>query len=616
MLTVKKGEDRVKFQTGKGSFRNKLLVAFLLTSLLPMLFMSLFSYYNSTKIVGKSVDEMTQVNLQQTQVNMNVWLDSYEDVLFQIYTNDEIVRMAEEINDEKNVAVNRQVIRKYLRGLFYTKDYIQSMTLITDNGTVAFYDKLTASTDYNSWMDNCGYTQEELYELVSNDNKTHLISTREASQFAGKTHYLFHVGHRIIDYKDTEKQVGVVIISIDEKLLRGICLALQEENQDGYNSFNFLVDRQGQIVSYVRDEELSKQIVDMKLPKSRREEVYKDFVKQTGVLSGNTISIYSQYDEKMDWEIVHATNQAKSVGMLKSQQKLLSGVSILSLCLLVIIIFIMTHHLTSSILKIVGVMKKAGKGSFDVRVEKKNKMATEIRMIADGFDQMMERLQLSVQREKVAQNKMKDAEIKALEAQINPHFLYNMLDTINWMAIDREAYDISNAIGSLAYILRYGINNSNGTVTVLEEAEWLKQYIFLQQMRLKNAFACEVNIEPECERIKIHKLLLQPFVENSILHGFSNTESTYRLGISVKKEENWLKIQIEDNGKGIEPEMLKQIQEGNLQKTSDRNHIGMENAITRIRMYYEDRAKIQVESKVNEGTTVTLFFPADQGEAE
>ena len=74
---------------------------------------------------------------------------------------------------------------------------------------------------------------------------------------------------------------------------------------------------------------------------------------------------------------------------------------------------------------------------------------------------------------------MRNAEIKELEAQINPHFLYNTLDTINWMAIDREAYDVSNAIGSLAYILRYGINNSNGIVTVQEEAEWLKQYIFL-----------------------------------------------------------------------------------------------------------------------------------------
>lgn len=86
----------MKISIQKKSFRNRLILAFLLTSVLPVLFMILFSYYNSTKVVESSVDEMTQANLQQTQVNLNVWLDSYEDVLFQIYTNDEIVRMVDE----------------------------------------------------------------------------------------------------------------------------------------------------------------------------------------------------------------------------------------------------------------------------------------------------------------------------------------------------------------------------------------------------------------------------------------------------------------------------------------------------------------------------------------
>ena len=223
----------MKISIQKKSFRNRLILAFLLTSVLPVLFMILFSYYNSTKVVESSVDEMTQANLQQTQVNLNVWLDSYEDVLFQIYTNDEIVRMVDEINAGQNVAVNRNAIRRYLRGLFYTKDYIQSMTLITDNGTIAFYDNLTASTSENSWQNNCEYTQDELYELISGDNRTHLLSTQEASLFAGEVHYLFHVGHRIIDYRDTTKQVGIIVISIDENLLREICLSLQEDGQNG-----------------------------------------------------------------------------------------------------------------------------------------------------------------------------------------------------------------------------------------------------------------------------------------------------------------------------------------------------------------------------------------------
>ena len=293
----------MKISIQKKSFRNRLILAFLLTSVLPVLFMILFSYYNSTKVVESSVDEMTQANLQQTQVNLNVWLDSYEDVLFQIYTNDEIVRMVDEINAGQNVAVNRNAIRRYLRGLFYTKDYIQSMTLITDNGTIAFYDNLTASTSENSWQNNCEYTQDELYELISGDNRTHLLSTQEASLFAGEVHYLFHVGHRIIDYRDTTKQVGIIVISIDENLLREICLSLQEDGQNGYNSFNFIVDKKGRIVSYVRDEELAEKVVDMELPVEKRREAYRDFVSRTGMLAGDSVSIYTQYDEGMEWEL-------------------------------------------------------------------------------------------------------------------------------------------------------------------------------------------------------------------------------------------------------------------------------------------------------------------------
>lgn len=606
----------MKTQIQKKSFRNRLILAFLLTSVLPMLFMIVFSYYNSTKVVGSSVDEMAQTNLQQTQVNLNVRLDSYKDLLYQIYTNDEVVRMVDEMNMGKNVAVNKKSILKYMRGLFYTKDYIQSMTLITDSGTVAFYDKLTATTSEKSWLDNCGYTQEELYDLISDDNKTHMLSTQKAWQFAGKNHYLFHIGHRIIDYMDMNKQVGIIVISIDEKLLREICMPLQETNQNGYNNFNFIVDKDGCVVSYARDEELSEQIVDMKIGEAERNQAYKEFVRGTGVLAGDSVSIYSQYDDNLGWEIVHATNQAKSVEMLKSQRSLLFGVSLLSLAVLVVIIFIMTNHLTESIRKVSGVMEKAGKGSLSVRVAQIEQMPTEIKLIADRFNQMMETLQKSIQKEKETQDKMKDAEIKVLEAQINPHFLYNTLDTINWMAIGRGAYDVSNAIGSLAYILRYGINDSNEVVTVQEEAEWLKQYIFLQQTRLKNTFICEVYVDPECAQVKIHKLLLQPFVENAILHGFENVSRTHQLFVSVRKDDEWLSIRIEDNGKGIPENVLEQIKKGNLPKTSDKNHIGMENAITRIRMYYGEKAKIQIESEVDVGTVITLLFPIDEGEAE
>ena len=117
---------------------------------------------------------------------------------------------------------------------------------------------------------------------------------------------------------------------------------------------------------------------------------------------------------------------------------------------------------------------------------------------------MMDELESSIKKEKEAYERQRNAEIAALEAQINPHFLYNTLDTINWMAIDRDEFEISNSITSLAAILRYGIDDSNAEVKIGREIEWLKQYLFLQQTRLKNAFECEINVSPEVVDWIIH----------------------------------------------------------------------------------------------------------------
>jgi len=150
--------------------------------------------------------------------------------------------------------------------------------------------------------------------------------------------------------------------------------------------------------------------------------------------------------------------------------------------------------------------------------------------------------------EKDAIDSQRRAEIAALEAQINPHFLYNTLDTINWIAIDNDEYEISNAITSLAAILRYGIDNSNADVRVSREAEWLKQYLFLQQIRLKNTFQCEIHVSQEVMDWKIHKLLFQPFVENSLYHGFQVEKDVYILRVEI--EPGVLMLNMRDNRGG------------------------------------------------------------------
>ena len=205
------------------SIKIKLATAFVITSIIPILLVNIIYYYNTSKLVQQNVESMTKANLEQTKVSLDVWMDSYEDILFQVYTDDYIVELVDKINGGEDVANNRKLLRKTLRGLFYTKDYVKSIAIITESGELAFYDQLTASTTQTSWLDSIVLSQAELYEEISSDNKTHLFSTGEKVIFGSNSCYLFHIGHRIIDYRDVQKKCGIVIVSIDVKLLEEVC---------------------------------------------------------------------------------------------------------------------------------------------------------------------------------------------------------------------------------------------------------------------------------------------------------------------------------------------------------------------------------------------------------
>lgn len=596
---MKERRKRTKLQT-------RLILAFLITSMIPLIVVNIFLYYNTSGIVRSNVDELAAANLNQTRSGLDIWLESYQDILFQIYMNDDIVKTVEEINEGKELSINRKQLRRTLRGLFYTKEYIKSITIITQSGEVIFYDLLTGSMTKNSWLDNFGMTPGEIYDTVSMDNLTHIFSTREAYTSAQDTAYLFHLGHRIIDYKKVDKQLGIVMVSVDEQMLREACSI-----QEGGSYFNFIVDREGRLVSYTEDELLGQKIIGWTEDEEARKEAYRRFLENhTGRETGN-LSVYTVYDDKFNWEIVRVSDQNTVVERLKAQQRLVVVVLILSLSALTAVILLLTQSLTGSLRRLVQVMERAGMGELSARMKADVRTPQEVEVISRQFNRMLERLGDSMEKEKKAIERQKSAEIAALEAQINPHFIYNTLDTINWMAIDRDEYEISSSINALAAILRYGINQSNEIVTVRQEEEWLKQYLFLQQTRLKNTFVCEIHVDAQVKEYHIHKLLLQPFVENAILHGFEGIDRTHRLLVQIQREEDHLKIEIYDNGKGIPKQLVEAMNRGNFPKCTVKNHIGMENAITRIGMYYGERAAVRIESEEESYTRIIITIPGE-----
>ncbi len=172
--------------------------------------------------------------------------------------------------------------------------------------------------------------------------------------------------------------------------------------------------------------------------------------------------------------------------------------------------------------------------------------------------------------------------------QINPHFLYNTLDAINWIAIENEQYKISEMLSSLASIFRYSISHIDMVVPVWAEAEWLEKYLFLQQQRFNSSFSYRITIPQEVEDLLLRKMILQPIVENAIIHGVAGVKEGH-IEITFSLEGEILTIQVIDNGVGID-----HTDDGG-QKNDGRSHIGIGNVRDRLKSYYDTRASIQFE---------------------
>lgn len=200
------------------------------------------------------------------------------------------------------------------------------------------------------------------------------------------------------------------------------------------------------------------------------------------------------------------------------------------------------------------------------------------------------------------------AEIKTLEAQINPHFLYNTLDTINWIALENNEFEISEMLGALGSLLRYSVTNIDMVVLVKAEIEWIKKYLYLQKKRFGDLFRYEICTEPETEYLSIHKMLLQPLVENAVIHGFSEITEGGLIRIVIRgSQQEGLYLEISDNGCGMDEEKIAELYESVYHPEQYKKaNIGFFNVVNRLNAYYGGRYSIVIDSRPQKGTKVAI----------
>jgi two-component system, sensor histidine kinase YesM len=599
-----------RFSSLKRSFKYRLIVSFCLLSIMPVIIIQVAAYYNTAEKIQRKIDALENTNLLQTRKIIRTNLDFYEDLLRQMYTDDHLIELVNALNGGENVEFVSGQLRRSLHAYVYTMPYVQSIAVLTSSGRMVFDDLLTGYNTMTSWLDVAGGRPAKLFQAILSQNDTRVFPTESASLFTARKHYLFHLGHRFVDYKAVWNKDGAIILSIDERMLAEICDERPDKDSGGTTEDSvFIVAGDGTVVSHP-DKSLVGRKVDLPEESAARSAAIKGMIWGDKASASKQSSIYELKDAKTGWSVIAARNRGVMYQEIANQQRVAIVVVLSSVAVLLAIIFVITGRLTRSIGTVVAAMNSAAGGELSARIERDEAMPLEIEEIAANFNSMIEKIEGLVREVEAASTKRKDAEIAALEAQVNPHFLYNTLDTINWMAIDRNEYEISNAIGSLAEILRYGIDKSNEIVEIRREVEWLKHYVSLQQTRLKAGFDFRLDVDPAALDCRIHKLLFQPFVENSIIHGFRGVDRKRELRVSIGRDGDRVTVTIADNGRGIDEATLRALEGGSFANGAGKGRIGMLNAIGRIRMYYGADAAVDIESAPGEGTRISIYYPA------
>ena len=235
-----------------------------------------------------------------------------------------------------------------------------------------------------------------------------------------------------------------------------------------------------------------------------------------------------------------------------------------------------------------------------------NQMLISIRQYLESLRESMEIRRSLMEKELLMEAHLKDAQLKYLQAQINPHFLYNTLDAIGWLCEEERCQDAVEMVNALAKLFRISISKGHELIPIEKEVEHARSYLKIQNFRYKNQFSYEFQVEEDCLQYYCNKITLQPIIENAIYHGLDRMVDEGRILIRIYSEGEDVVFRVEDNGVGMSEEQCRSILH---KEPGDNSGIGIKNVNDRIKIYFGKEYGLSIESELDEGTTVIIRMP-------
>lgn len=575
-------------------FKYKTMVVFYSIIILVSIILGTYSYVTSSKMIQGNVTSTNLRDIEQITNSLNFLQKDIYDLSTFICINPAVQSFLKAKNSAR-ISYGDYNLESF-NNLLASKDYISFIVIYNKNGD-AYYissDRSTGIMTYESVKKSQLY--KRAYALkgapvwidLDAENQVFIVDNKAPKIAMVRT---------VLDY-NTFETPGLLVVCVNHNVLKRIY-----DSNLKLSGNTMILDQGNRIITSSQPIDDEKVLNKLSALKNQRGST---ILKINGK---RLLMVYNTMDQS-GWKVVSIT----PIDLLLKDLNSILVLTVVVTLVCLVIAFIFSSYtstvLTSPIKQLLNSMEKVKNGNFKDKVD--FKYNDEIGMLGAQYNDMVDNINNLIGKVYKLQLKEREAELKALQAQINPHFLYNTLDAIFWKAEKSKQKDISEMVYALSRLFRTTLNKGSEFILVREEREFIEHYLLLQSSRFRERLTYEVDFDPLIQDYSIPKLIFQPFVENSITHGMEAYDRTCHIRLTGKASGERMVFVIEDNGAGISQTAINELlgkAHGEEKAAAPKQGYAISNVDQRLALYYDGDYEINITGSPGEGTRVEIIVP-------
>lgn len=573
-----------------GGIQSTLMLVFSFISVLTMLLMGVLMYMRFSMLSRQETTESSRKLMEQTGESMEDYLVNMRQISDAVYYN---------VVKENDFYDKREEIQKGMNLLYEAnRDKLRTIAIYNKDGS------LVAAEPVASQKEDPDVTRQEWYQKAMDKMENihfsipHIQNLFDDNSFR---YYWVISSSRAVELTENRtSQTGVLLVDMD---FSSISRMMKQINEVSNGQYYYLCDNNGQIIYHPRQIQISDGICkeNSSVAASYKDGVYdEEFEGVQRKVIVNTVSYTG-------WKLVGVIPYSLFSHEMINIRYFIVMVILLMAMMLIIINRVVTQRISRPILKL-------NHSVMEYEAGKKPEIyiggSSEIRHLGYSIQSSYEKSEELMQEIVWEQNERRKSELDALQSQINPHFLYNALDSITWMIEGERNDEAAFMISQLAKLFRISLSQGHTIISVRDELQHAKSYMNIQRIRYKDAFSVTFDVSPELEEYCAVKLTLQPILENSINYGVDPMDDCGEILIRVKKEEDILVLSVEDNGIGMSEEEVSLLLTDSNRKRKHGSGVGLVNINNRLQILFGKEYGLFIESEPDEGTRVSIRIPA------